>query len=51
LKLADGTPFFASTPILITADKVKTVVAAGDAKVSDLCTADVAAACTKYGVK
>jgi len=51
LKLADGTPFFASTPILITADKVKTVVAAGDAKASDLCTADVAAACTKYGVK
>jgi len=51
LKLPDGTPFFASTPILITADKVKTVVAAGDAKASDLCTADVAAACTKYGVK
>jgi D-xylose transport system substrate-binding protein len=51
LKLADGTPFFASTPILVGADKVKDVVAAGDAKVADLCTAAVAAACTKYGVK
>ena len=50
-KLADGTPFLASTPILIKADTVKTVVAAGDAKVADLCTAAVAAACTKYGVK
>jgi len=50
-KLADGTPFLASTPILIKAATVKTVVAAGDAKVADLCTAAVAAACTKYGVK
>ena len=50
-KLADGTPFLASTPILIKAATVKTVVAAGDAKASDICTADVAAACTKYGVK
>jgi D-xylose transport system substrate-binding protein len=50
-KLADGTPFLASTPILIKAATVKTVVAAGDAKVADLCTADVKAACAKYGVK
>ena len=50
-KLADGTPFLASTPILIKAATVKTVVAAGDAKAADLCTAAVAAACTKYGVK
>ena len=50
-KLADGTPFLASTPILIKADTVKTVVAAGDAKLADVCTAAVAAACTKYGVK
>jgi D-xylose transport system substrate-binding protein len=49
-KLADGTPFLASTPILITAATVKTVVAAGDAKASDICTAGVAAACKKYGV-
>jgi len=50
-KLADGTPFLASTPILIKAATVKTVVAAGDAKASDICTAAVAAACKKYGVK
>ena len=50
-KLADGTPFLASTPILIKAKDVKTVVAAGDAKASDVCTAAVKAACAKYGVK
>jgi D-xylose transport system substrate-binding protein len=49
-KLDDGTPFFASEPILVGPDTVKDVVAAGDAKVADLCTADVASACTKYGV-
>jgi D-xylose transport system substrate-binding protein len=48
--LADGTPFAASEPILVGPDKVKDVVAAGDAKAADICTADVAAACTKYGV-
>jgi D-xylose transport system substrate-binding protein len=46
-----GKPFIAVTPISITADKVETVVTAGDAKASDICTADVAAACAKYGVK
>ena len=50
-KLADGTPFLASTPILIKAANVKDVVKAGDAKVADLCTAAVKAACAKYGVK
>ncbi|MGN6325626.1 sugar ABC transporter substrate-binding protein [Pseudolysinimonas sp.] len=46
-----GKPFIAQTPILITADKVEQVVTAGDAKASDICTADVAAACAQYGVK
>jgi D-xylose transport system substrate-binding protein len=46
-----GKPFIATTPILITPDKVETVVTAGDAKASDICTAAVAAACTQYGVK
>ena len=46
-----GKPFIAVVPILITADKVETVIAAGDAKAADICTADVAAACAKYGVK
>jgi D-xylose transport system substrate-binding protein len=50
-KLADGTPFMASTPILIKSADVKTVVAGGDAKAADICTAAVKAACTKYGVK
>jgi D-xylose transport system substrate-binding protein len=50
-KLEDGTPFFTSDPILVGPDKVKDVVAAGDAKTSELCTAAVKAACDKYGVK
>ena len=49
-KLADGTPFSAQTPINVTADKVKDVVAAGDATAKDICTAKVKAACAKYGV-
>ena len=49
-KLADGTPFSAQTPINVTADKVKDVVAAGDATAKDICTAKVKAACDKYGV-
>ncbi|MEY3999909.1 MAG: hypothetical protein RLZZ626_264 [Actinomycetota bacterium] len=50
-KLADGTPFVALTPILVGPKEVKTVVAAGDAKASDICVAAVKAACKKYGVK
>jgi D-xylose transport system substrate-binding protein len=49
--LDDGTPFVALDPIATTADLVKDVVAAGDAKASDICTAAVAAACEQYGVK
>jgi len=50
-KLADGTPYVAVTPILVGPDKVETVVTAGDAKAADICTAAVADACAKYGVK
>ena len=46
-----GKPFIATTPINITADKVQTVVDAGDAVASDICTGDVVAACATYGVK
>jgi D-xylose transport system substrate-binding protein len=46
-----GKPFVATTPILVTPDKVQSVVDAGDAKASDICTGAVAAACTQYGVK
>lgn len=49
--LEDGTPFLALTPISVGADQVKDVVAAGDATVDALCTADVAAACAAHGVK
>jgi len=47
---SDGTPFSAQTPINVTADKVKDVVAGGDAKAAEICTAKVKAACAKYGV-
>jgi len=50
-KSNDGVPFLALDPILVKAADVHTVVEAGDAKASDICTADVAAACAKYGVK
>ncbi|MBN9155402.1 MAG: substrate-binding domain-containing protein [Microbacterium sp.] len=50
-KLDDGTPYIAVTPKLVGPDQVKDVVAAGDASASDICTGDVAAACTKYGVQ
>lgn len=46
-----GKPFIAVTPISVTAATVEQVVTAGDAKASDICTADVAAACAKNGVK
>jgi D-xylose transport system substrate-binding protein len=49
-KLADGTPYVQVTPQLVGPDKVKEVIAAGDASYSDVCTADVKAACDKYGV-
>ena len=49
--LEDGTPFIALDPIAVTADKVKDVVAAGDAKAADLCTPEVAEACAKYGIQ
>ena len=49
-KLADGTPFSAQTPINVTPDQVKDVVAAGDAAAAEICTAKVKAACEKYGV-
>ena len=50
-KLADGTPFVAVTPIKVGPEQVIDVVSAGDASAKDLCTAELAAACAKYGVK
>jgi len=39
------------TPLLVGPDKVESVVTSGDAAASDICTAAVADACSKYGVK
>jgi D-xylose transport system substrate-binding protein len=46
-----GKPFVAVTPVAVGPKEVETVVNNGDAKASDICTADVAAACATYGVK
>ena len=49
-KLDDGTPYIQVTPQLVGPDKVKDVIAAGDAAYDDVCTPDVMAACEQYGV-
>ncbi len=49
--LDDGTPYVAVDPVSVGADKVKDVVADGNAKAADICTAAVAEACAKYGVQ
>ena len=46
-----GKPFVAVVPVLVGPDKVQSVVDAGDAVASEICTGDVAAACDTYGVK
>jgi D-xylose transport system substrate-binding protein len=51
MKLADGTPFIAVTPIKVGPEQVIDVVTAGDADAAELCTAALAEACAKYGVK
>ncbi|MFE1644524.1 sugar ABC transporter substrate-binding protein [Microbacterium sp. P01] len=50
-KLDDGTPYISVEPVLVGPDDVKTVVANGDASAAEICTGDVAAKCTEYGVK
>jgi D-xylose transport system substrate-binding protein len=51
-KLDDGTPYITVQAQSIDASSVEKVVAAGDASASDICnTAELQAACTKYGVK
>ncbi|MFH8251109.1 sugar ABC transporter substrate-binding protein [Microbacterium sp. B2969] len=49
-KLDDGTPYVQVTPQLVGPKEVKEVIAAGDASYSDVCTADVKAACDANGV-
>jgi D-xylose transport system substrate-binding protein len=47
----NGVPYVALTPVSVGPDQVKDVVADGNAKAMDICTAAVAAACTAHGVK
>lgn len=49
-QLPDGTPYISVEPVLVGPEQVKDVVEAGDASAAELCTADVAAACAKYGI-
>ncbi|WP_345800820.1 substrate-binding domain-containing protein [Microbacterium sp. AZCO] len=49
-KLDDGTPYVQVTPQLVGPKEVKEVIAAGDASYSDVCTAEVKAACDANGV-
>ena len=49
-ELDDGTPYIQVTPILVGPDKVKDVIAAGDAAYDDVCTPDVMAKCDEFGV-
>ena len=49
-KAADGTPFIAEDPVVVTVDNMKSVFADGNAKVAEVCKGAVAAACTKAGI-
>jgi len=48
---ADGTPFIAQTPTIVTTENMQTVFDDGNAKVADICTAAIQEACTAAGIK
>ena len=50
-KAPDGTPFIPQTPIVVTAENMQVVFDDGNAKISEVCTAEVKAACDKAGLK
>jgi D-xylose transport system substrate-binding protein len=50
-KAADGTPFIPQTPVVVTAENMKKVFDDGNAKIAEVCTAAVAAACKKAGLQ
>jgi len=50
-KTDDGVPFLAMTPVVVTKENMQTVFDDGNAKVAEVCTGDVAAACTAAGIK
>ena len=50
-KAADGTPFIPQTPVVVTTENMQVVFDDGNAKVAEVCTGEVAAACTAAGIK
>jgi D-xylose transport system substrate-binding protein len=46
-----GVPFLAMDPVVVTVDNMQTVFDDGNAKIDEVCTGEVAAACTKAGLK
>jgi D-xylose transport system substrate-binding protein len=46
-KAADGTPFIPQTPTVVNAENMKIVFEDGNAKISEVCTKEVAEACAK----
>lgn len=50
-KTDDGVPFLAMTPVVVTVENMQTVFDDGNAKVAEVCTGEVAAACTAAGIK
>jgi D-xylose transport system substrate-binding protein len=49
-KAPDGTPFIAEKPTVVTKDNMEQVFTDGNAKVSDVCTGQVKALCSKYNI-
>src|SRR4051812_7440137 len=49
-KAPDGTPFIAETPTVVTKKNMQQVFDDGNAKISDVCTGNVKAACEKAGI-
>jgi D-xylose transport system substrate-binding protein len=49
-KAPDGTPFIAETPTVVTVKNMQQVFDDGNAKVTDVCTGNVKAACEKAGI-
>ena len=49
-KAADGTPFIPQTPVVVEAKNMKVVFDDGNAKISDVCTKEIAEPCQKAGL-
>lgn len=49
-ELEDGTPYIQVTPIVVGPEEVQSVIDAGDADASEICTDEVAAKCDEFGI-